>query len=208
LDNVSVGLPSELIKKKPELQASWYQLLAQDAALAFAHKQRFPSIRLSGSYGSQANELDDLLSSSSVAWSLLGGVTMPLFNAGELKSIEQQQALRLQQQEQQYLDSLYQAFASVERGITQERSIKDQYQSTLAAQENALIAQTLAFEQYQNGLVSYTTVLDAQERAFNAQSNVISLKNQLITNRLNLYVALGGNFAEGLNIQELANYDQ
>ncbi|QOL26322.1 efflux transporter outer membrane subunit [Thalassotalea sp. LPB0316] len=208
LDNILLGVPSELIKQKPVLQANWYQLLAQDAALAFAHKQRFPSIRISGSYGSQANQLDDLLSGSSVAWSLLGGLTMPLFNAGELKSIEQQQRLKLQQQEQAYIDSVYQAFLDVERGINLESSLQEQYQRTLAAQENAVIAQTLAFEQYQNGLVSYTTVLDAQERAFNAQSNVISLKNQLITNRVNLYVALGGDYSQGLLLQERLTNDE
>lgn len=205
LDNLDIGVPSTLIKKRPSLQASWYELLAQDAALAFAHKQRFPSIRLSGSYGTQANELDDLLSGSSIAWSLLGGISAPLFNAGQLKAVEEQQALRLKQNEQAYLDSMFQAFAEIEQGITQEKSIKTQYNSTLAAKENAMIAQTLAFEQYQNGLVSYTTVLDAQERAFNAQSNVISLKNQLITNRINLYVALGGDFTDGLIKNELTN---
>ena len=205
LDNIETGVPSAIIKNKPELQASWYQLMAQDAALAFAHKQRFPSIRLSGSYGSKDSEIENLLSSSTLGWSLLGSISAPIFNAGKLKSAEQQQALRLKQQEQIYLDSLYLAFAQVEQGITQEQSFKEQYHNNLAAQENALIAQNLAFEQYQSGLVSYTTVLDAQERAFNAQSNVITLKSQMITNRINLYVALGGDFSDKLIKPELSH---
>ena len=66
--------------------------------------------------------------------------------------------------------------------------------ATLAAQENALAAEALSFEQYQSGLVTYTTVLDAQGRSFDAQSSLIQIKNQLIANRINLHVALGGDF--------------
>jgi multidrug efflux system outer membrane protein len=56
------------------------------------------------------------------------------------------------------------------------------------------LALTLAFEQYQRGLVTYTTVLESQRRAFDAQSTVIDLRNQLLQNRITLFLALGGDF--------------
>ena len=64
----------------------------------------------------------------------------------------------------------------------------------LAAQDNAKIASTLSFEQYQSVLVSYTTVLEAQKRSFAAQTTLITIKNQLIANRINLHFSLGGDF--------------
>jgi NodT family efflux transporter outer membrane factor (OMF) lipoprotein len=193
-NEIPVGLPSELISRKPALKASWYQLLSQDAGLAYAHKQRFPSIVLSGSIGDANADIGDLLSSSSLAWSLLGSVSAPIFNVGRLQANEEKTRLELKQGEQLYLDTLYGAFSDVENAITTEKSLKQRYYTMLAAQENAKIAATLSFEQYQSGLVSYTTVLDAQKRSFEAQTTLIKIKNQLIANRINLHFSLGGDF--------------
>ncbi|WP_339721795.1 efflux transporter outer membrane subunit [uncultured Paraglaciecola sp.] len=201
-NDIPIGLPSDIITRKPELLASWYQVLAQDAGLAFAHKQRFPSISLSASISDSGDELTDLLSGSSLAWSLLGGLTAPLFKAGDLKANEEIARLRLKQQEQTYLDTLYTAFSTVENAITTENSLKQRYQATLAAQQNAEAAETLAFEQYQRGLVTYTTVLEAQGRSFSAQSALIQIKNQLLANRIDLHVALGGDFTDTRNLQD------
>jgi len=192
---IPLGLPSELISRKPHLMASWYKLLAKDAGLAYAHKQRFPSLSLTASLGDTGSDIEDLLSGSSLAWSLFGNISAPLFNAGRLKANEEKARLALKQDEQLYLDTLYNAFAEVENAITEEESLKYSYQSMLAAQENAKVAATLSFEQYQSGLVNYTTVLDAQTRSFDAQTTLITLKNRLIANRIQLHFALGGDFS-------------
>ena len=194
-NDIPLGLPSELISRKPELKASWYQLLSQDAGLAYAHKQRFPSIVLSGSIGDSTADIGDLLSGSSLVWSLLGSISAPIFNAGRLQANEEKARIELKQGEQLYLDTLYQAFSDVENAITTEKSLKHSYYTMLAAQDNAKIASTLSFEQYQSGLVSYTTVLDAQKRSFEAQTTLIKIKNQLIVNRINLHLSLGGDFS-------------
>jgi len=193
-NDIPVGLPSELISRKPALKASWYQLLSQDAGLAYAHKQRFPNIVLSGYIGDSSTDIGQLLSGSSLAWSLLGSISAPIFNAGRLKANEEKSRLALKQTERLYLDTLYSAFSDVENAITTEKSLKQRYYTMLAAQENAKIASTLSFEQYQSGLVSYTTVLDAQKRSFEAQATLIKIKNQLIANRINLHFSLGGDF--------------
>ncbi|WP_372858657.1 TolC family protein [Pseudoalteromonas sp.] len=201
-DDIPLGLPSELITRKPTLRASWYQLLATDASLAYAHKQRFPSLNLSAGLSDSTNRVSDLFSPSSLAWSLIGSISAPIFNGGRLAANEEIASLQTQKQEQAYLQSLYDAFSDVENAISQQLSLKARYQSTLQAQENALAAEQLSFEQYQSGLVSYTTVLDAQARSFDAQSSLIEIKNQLLTNRINLHVALGGDFAKSISVQD------
>lgn len=190
------GLPSELITRKPSLMASWYQLLSTDAGLAYAHKQRFPSLNLSASLGDSTDRVSDLFSPSSLAWSLVGNIAMPIFDGGRLAANEEQARLNVKRQEQVYLASLYDAFADVENAITQEQSLKQRYEKTLEAQTNAIAAEKLSFEQYQSGLVDYTTVLDAQDRSFSAQNSVINIKSQLILNRIKLHIALGGDFSE------------
>lgn len=193
--DISVGVPSTLLTRQPQVLSAWYQLLSQNAALAFAHKQRYPSINLRGSGDLSGEKLKDWLSGD-FGWSLLAGISAPIFDAGNLKANEQIARLQLKQAEQTYIEGVLSAFGDVENGIGQELAIKERIKAMLEAEKNANGAMTLAFEQYQSGLVSLTTVLDAQNRAFAAQSTVINLKNQLLANRVALHVSLGGEFAQ------------
>ncbi len=191
---IPMGLPSELVSRRPDLQQAWMNLLAMDAGLAIAHKQRFPRISLVAAGSDVSSALGSLLNGSALAWSLLGNLTQPLFNAGRLKALEEQARARVVQAENQYLDKLYRAFSEVENALSRKASLQLQYQATLAAEKNAVAGLTLAKEQYHRGLVTYTTVLESQRRAFDAQSSVIDLRNKLIQNRIALYLALGGSF--------------
>lgn len=193
LTDVELALvPSELIENKPELKSSWYSLMADNAGLAFAHKQRFPSFKLSGSIGDDGEKLSDLFSGSGLAWSLLGSITAPLFNAGKLKANEKTAELTVKQSEQAYLELLYDTFEDVENLLTQTVSLSEQYKATVDAEYNAKMASELSFEQYQSGLVNYTTVLDAQTRWFDAQNSVIQLRKDLVENQVQLQLAIGG----------------
>ncbi|MBR9728817.1 TolC family protein [Shewanella intestini] len=199
---IEVGVPSELVKRKPALQSAWYQLLAQDASVAYTQKQRYPSLKLGGSVGTNSSEFGNLFDGDFSSWSVFAGLTSPIFNAGRLKAQTEQQKLQLKQQEQQYLSTLFTAFEQVENALDLDASLQLQYQATLKSQANALQAETLSFEQYQLGLQSYTTVLDAQTRSFVAQTSVINLKNQIIANRIQLHLALGGDLDAGVTQDE------
>ena len=193
-DEIKLGLPAQLITRRADIQADWLALLALDAGLAVAHKQRFPSFNLNASVSDNDNELSNLLDGGALAWSLIGSITSPLFNAGRLESLEQQAKLMVQQKEQQYLQQVYQAFADVENSISERDSLNQRYGHYVTAQENALAAEKLSFDQYLRGLVTYTTVLESQRRSFDAQTTVIQLTNQLLQNRIEIYRALGGNY--------------
>lgn len=190
----SQQLSSQNVRHRPDLQASYLELLASNQELAVAHKNRFPSFRLTGSAGDSSDELKNLLDASSLAWNLLGGLSQPLFSGGKLKALEQQQRAVVQQKEQEYLNTLYTAFSEVEQNITNESALKRQLEFVSASKSYAEAAEELAFEEYRQGLQNYTSVLEAQRRAFNAQNNVISIRNQLLQNRINLYLALGGDY--------------
>jgi outer membrane protein TolC len=125
----------------------------------------------------------------------VGGLSQPLFNAGRLKALEDQAYARVQQAEQAYLELVYRAFADVENAISRSSSLEERYESFLEAQRNSATALQLALEQYQRGLVPYTTVLESQRQAFDADATVVQLRNQLLQNRIDLYVALGGDFS-------------
>ncbi len=192
---IPAGLPAELLTRRPDLQRRWLELLAADEALAIAHKQRFPRLTLLADGRDVASTLGNVFDGSSLAWSVAGNVSQPLFNAGRLKALQDQAGSRVVQSEQRYLDAVYRAFAEAESTIARDRSLRQQYQAIVLQERSAEHARVLSFEQYQRGLVSYTTVLEAQRRAFDAQSRLIELRNQQIQTRINLYQALGGQFS-------------
>jgi outer membrane protein, multidrug efflux system len=189
------GVPGTLLRRRPDLTSAWMELLAADAARAIAHKQRFPALTISADLGDTASRLAELLSGS-LAWSLAGGLAQPLFNAGRLKAGEAQAQARAEQLEQQYLGQVFSAFAEVEAALGRASALQQQYEQYLQAERTALLAEELAFAQYRRGLVEYSTVLEAQRRSLDAQTTVIGLRADLLTNRVALYRALGGDFAE------------
>jgi len=194
-DAVPVGLPSELLTRRPDIREAWLNLLSADASLAVAHKNRFPRVTLVGSAGVTNAEFSDLLEGEGTTWSLLGGITQPIFQAGRLGALEDQAAARVRESEQIYLDVVFQAFAEVENAISRSVSLSERYASFVDAERNAISALRLATDQYQRGLISYTTVLESQRRAFDAATTVIQLRNDLLQNRIALYLALGGEFS-------------
>ena len=103
-DPIPSGRPSELLMRRTDVQEAWLILLAADADLAAAHKARFPSLSLVGSAGVASAEFSNLLDTDLSVWSIAGGVTQPLFNAGQLEAIEEQAVAQVRQAEQQYLD--------------------------------------------------------------------------------------------------------
>ena len=194
-DPVPTGLPSDLLLRRADIQEAWLNLLSADANLAAAHKARFPRLTLVGAGGVSSLELGELLSGDGATWSIFGGLTQPLFQGGRLKAQELAAAERVRATEQQYLDLVYGAFADVENSISRDASLNERYESFLDAESNSAAALTLALEQYQRGLVSYTTVLESQRQAFDSEATVVELRNQLLQNRINLFLALGGEFS-------------
>lgn len=194
-DTIPAGLPSELLMRRADIEEAWLNLLAADADLAAAHKARFPSLSLVGSGGVTSVEFADLIDGAGSSWSLLGNLSQPIFQGGRLAAREQQAAERVRQSEQQYLGLVFQAFADVENAVSRAESLRERYESFLDAETNSRAALTLALEQYQRGLVPYTTVLESQRQAFDAEATVVELRNQLLQNRINLYLALGGEFS-------------
>lgn len=186
------GITAQAVSQRFDIKASFLELQASDRDLAVAHKARFPSFSLTGRVGDSSDELKNLLEQGNLAWNLLGNLTQPLFAGGRLKASEAKTRAGLRQKEQQYLNALYNAFNEVESGLNNEAALREQYQHLADARAHAQAAERIAFEQYLQGLQSYTSVLEAQRRAFSAQNTLINIQNELLQNRVGLYLALGG----------------
>jgi len=185
------GVPAELAARRPDIRAAWLALLSADSDVAAARKARFPRLTLTADVGRSALELIKLASDSVLVWSLAGGLTQPLFDAGKLAAAEAQARARVVALEQQYLRTVFLAFSEVEQAISQEQALNDRLRAVERARTNAVAAEELAFDQYRRGIVTYATVLEAQRRSFDAATDVIGLRAELWRNRVALHAALG-----------------
>jgi NodT family efflux transporter outer membrane factor (OMF) lipoprotein len=188
------GLPADLVQRRPDIRAAYFTMQQANVEIAVAHKNRFPSFNLTAGGGVNSDGFNNLFDQGNLFWSLLAGVTQPIFNGGRLKAQEHQAELTLVQREQAYLQTVYTAFSEVESALQSEALLHDRYQAYVLAQSDAQHAENLAFEQYRAGLADFTTVLEAQRRALDTQVSVIQLRNQLIQNRIALHLALGSDF--------------
>ena len=190
------GLPSELLIRRPDLIASQRQLAASDQRVAAAHADRFPRLSLTGNLGTRSGDLNNLISSDYLVWSIFSGLTAPLFDAGRLEAEEERSRANAKIAEANYNQALLTAFKEVETGLINEHLLKEQESALKQAVEESIAAEELAFNQYQSGLLDFITVLESQRRSFGAQSTEIEVRNQRLQNRVNLYLALGGAFLE------------
>lgn len=193
---IPAGLPAQLLTRRADLQLAWLQLLAADAALAAAHRSRFPSLNLAASLRDASTHLDDILAQGELAWSLGGSLVQPLFQGGRLRALEAQARQKVVELEQSYLQAVFRALAEVENELSRLDALQNRHSAHQQAQVNAEAALDIANDQYLRGLVDYTTVLAAQRRAFDAQTSVIQLRARLLQSRVALQLALGGNLAQ------------
>lgn len=192
---VPVGLPSQLLTRRPDIRAAAARLRSAELRLSASHKDRFPRFSLSGSLGGSSAELGRLLDHQNLVWSLFGNLTQPLLDGGRLAGLELQAAARWEQTQAGYVDTLLRAFAEVEGALEQERELRQVNASLALSVQESDLAEALAYEQYRQGLVDIVTALESQRRAFTARSSYIAARNQQLQNRIDLYLALGGDFA-------------
>lgn len=191
---IPVGLPSDLIQRRPDLVAAERRLAASDQAWSASRKDLLPAIRLTSSGGSASQDFSDLLDQDFSVWSFGGNLTQPIFQGGRIRaSIDRSASLR-EQAAAKYHNVALQAFLEVEVTLAAETRLLHEFDQLQRASVEAGAAETLAWQRYRNGTLDFLNTLDAQRTANRARSTLLALRNQLLQNRVDLYLALGGPF--------------
>ncbi|MEM9172852.1 MAG: efflux transporter outer membrane subunit, partial [Pseudomonadota bacterium] len=193
--DVPAGIPAQIIHRRADLQTAWLQLMAADADVAVAHRQRFPSLTINASIDDEGNAFNQVFNAEPLSWSIVGNLTQPLFQAGRLRANERRAKARVAELEANYLQLLNQAFADVELALNEGITLQRRIERSVAQRADADAALNLSLQQYERGLVDYTTVLQSQQQAFDARASVVQLLGAKARNRVTLFEALGGSFA-------------
>lgn len=190
------NLPSEVLLRRPDVLQAEHLLRAQNANIGAARAAFFPSISLTGFFGSASNELSGLFDSNTRMWSVTPVLNIPIFQGGRLRaglaSAKADQKIALAQ----YEKAIQAGFRDVSDALALTKTLAEQRQAQEALVEAAGRAEQLSTARYKAGRDSYLNQLDAQRTLYGAQQGLVSTRLAEQANRVTLYKVLGGGWNE------------
>jgi len=190
------GLPSDLLQRRPDIRAAEHQLIAANADIGAARAAFFPSISLTGSYGTASTHLSGLFAEGSQQWVFNPTISMPIFAAGANMASLDLAHVQKRIEIAQYEKAIQTAFREVSDALAGRQTLDVQ----VAAQEELVKASsdsyTLSDMRFRAGVDNYLTVIVSQRALYSAQQDLISLKLLRVQNLITLYKALGGGWTD------------
>ncbi|MEM0967008.1 MAG: TolC family protein [Verrucomicrobiota bacterium] len=197
LVDVPAGLPSTLLERRPDLIAADRRVASAFFLANSASAARLPQFSLSASYQSTSDNFGDLFDAKSMLVNIGLNLFQPLFDAGlrraEFEEAEADQMVAVAT----YQSTALSAFQEVEDALSLEKSLFEQVHELEIAAESYEKAREIGEIRYREGETDLTSLLVVQREALAAQADLLTAQGQLFTNRVDLYLALGGNFEEG-----------
>lgn len=193
---VPIGLPSDLLRRRPDIREAEATLHEATAEVGVAVADFFPDISLSGSVSLQALQLSNLNQLAAVTYAIGPQITVPLFEGGRLRGTLQLRKATQKAAAISYEQTVLKAFHQVDNALT----AYDQEQATLAALRTYVRessrALNLAEQRYRQGLGDYLSVLTAQQALLRAQQSEAQSLEAVSTDLVKLYQALGGGWEQ------------
>jgi multidrug efflux system outer membrane protein len=192
LPAVPVGLPSSLLERRPDIRATEESLVAQRALVSAAKRAFFPTISLTGLFGFQSNQLSNLFTGPSKAWSFVPQITQPIFTGGRLTSDVKFAKAQQEFAIVQYQQTIQNAFKEVSDALIQYQKVREK-----RTQQELLVAtlrdrSKLAHVRFEGGVDTLLNALDSDRELFDAELNLTQTKRNELLSLVQLYKALGG----------------
>jgi NodT family efflux transporter outer membrane factor (OMF) lipoprotein len=187
-----VGVPSDLLRRRPDVRRAERELAASSARIGAATADLFPRFSLTGSLGLQSSKSSDLLNYSSRFWSIGPSISWPVFDAGRIRANIRVQNAREEQAAAAYQQAILTAFQETEDALVS--YVKEENRRRVLAQAVAANrrAVALAIQLNEAGRVDFLSVLQAQRDLFTSQDALVQSDRTVTTNLVTLYKVLGG----------------
>ena len=194
---VPIGLPADLIRRRPDIRAAEARLHAATARVGVAVADLFPRITLDASFGTQAERFPDLADWAGRFINIGPSLQIPIFEGGKLRATIRLQNIREKEAAVTYAKAVLAAFHEVENALiayNTEQSRRLSLQDTLAHNRNVL---ALARQRYKSGLTAFLDVLDAERALQQTELSFADSSAAVSTDLVALYKALGGGWEVG-----------
>ena len=193
---IPLGLPSELLRRRPDIRRAERQLAAATARIGAATADLFPRFSLTGSAGFQSATARHLADWSSRFYSFGPAVSWPIFDAGRIRANIEVQDARTQQALLNYQKTVLTAMEDVENALVAYNKEQVRQKALARAVESSKSAVRLSNEQYVGGLGDFLSVLDAERDLFTSQDQLVQSERNVSSNLVALYKALGGGWED------------
>lgn len=189
--DISIGLTSDVLLKRPDIMAQEHKLKALNASLGAARAAFFPRISLTTTIGTASAELSRLFRSGQETWNFSPQVIMPIFDtriwaAYEAAKVEREIAIV------NYEKTIQAAFKEVADALSVKGTVDERLLAQKSLVDASAEAYTLAFARYEKGIDGYLSVLDAQRSFYLAQQGLINIQLESLASKVTLYKVLGG----------------
>lgn len=191
------GLPSALLEARPDIRQAEEKLVAANARIGVAKAAYYPTISLTGVFGSESMALANLFSGGAAIWSAAAGLAMPIFDAGRTGARVDQASALQREALANYRKTVQTAFKEVNDAIVGLREYSEEeaaYAAQVGAAQKAL---DLAQKRYESGYSGYMDMLDAQRTLNSAQLQYLSSRKSRLGAAVDLFKALGGGWVAG-----------
>ncbi|MHC4694953.1 MAG: efflux transporter outer membrane subunit [Planctomycetota bacterium] len=199
LEPVSIGLPASLLDRRPDVIAAELTLRAANERIGVSIAQLFPDLILTASTGRSADEWEDIWIDETETYSALIRLAQPIFKGGQLKARIDAAEARYAELAANYAGTVLTAMREVEDALAAEQMLQDQLEHAQSRFIEAEAAERLSKQRYSRGVAGvagFLTVLETQRRRRIAEEQVAILKGQIWTTRVNLFLALGGDWTD------------
>lgn len=190
-----LGSPESLLFRRPDVLASERRLKSSGLRVSAARKAFLPSLSLTGNATEGGTGASDILDVDRVVASLAGSLVQPIFNGGRLRAQALAAKADMEAALYDYASTVLSAYEEVENAIAAERFLTARAEAQRVAFEEAVATEDLTTRQYVNGTTNIFNLINAQQRRISAESQYISAARAQLSNRIDLYLALGAPFA-------------
>jgi multidrug efflux system outer membrane protein len=196
LTELPEGVPSDVLTQRPDILAAEHNLMAANANIGAARAAFFPSILLTGNYGTASTQLSGLFKAGSTAWTFSPQISLPIFaggaNVASLDLAKVQKNVLIVQYEQ----AIQTGFREVADALAGRATLDSQLEADQALVQAAGESFRLSNMRFTGGVDNYLGVLDSQRTLYGAQQSLVAVKLARLQNLVTLYKALGGGLRE------------
>lgn len=196
-DSIEVGIPADLLRRRPDVRQAELNALAQNALVGFAEADLYPSFSLTGSLGLVAggpggSSFGDLFNSDALTFSVGPSFVWPFLNYDRIRNNVRVQDARLQQALVNYREVVLQSAREAEDAMVALNGAQTQAAILEQTVVSAKRSNELSMLRFREGFSDYQRVLDSQQSLFSSQQRLVTQRGTSVSSLVNLYTSLGG----------------
>jgi NodT family efflux transporter outer membrane factor (OMF) lipoprotein len=186
------GIPASLLDRRPDLRAARLALLSRMELQKASKASLYPSLSLTASGGTRSNQFKDLIDGDFSVWSLAGNLLQPIFMGGALRAQVRANNALADASLQDFADLVLRALLEVEQALSNEQHLRREYEAGFSWVAAAKESEATTRDRYRSGRATILETLNSKKSLFQAQSTLVAVRRNLLQNRVDLCLSMGG----------------